>query len=751
MEVLGAFYKEEIRRRANLLLDISRSIEKRQRVLKYISYRENMIGWMCDWCWTFDNRNANLGLPTVMPWIPWQKQIEFIEWTYNLYLNQQGGLIEKSRDAGATWLFCAIQLREWRWEDGFGGGFGSNKFESVDKKDNQKCIFYKLRTLFENLPHWQMPEGFDRKVHDKVGNLVNPENGANIVGEGGDDIGRGDRRSMYVVDEKAYLEHPDAVDAALSQTTDCQFDLSTPHGLNNFGIKRHSGRVKVFTFHWKEDPRKDQQWRDKQDEELDPVIVAQEVEIDYHASVENLCIPAKHVRAAVELKLNPSGVRSGGLDVAAGGTNRSALALRIGPIARVLPKNFDNGIDLAFWAIEKGNEFQIEYLNYDKPGVGHAVHSTVSRIDPNSIRFRVYGIEGQKPASEIYYAEYNRKGNEIFLNLRAEAWVQMAKRFEKTYEHVCGVAKYPHDELISIENDAELISQLSSPKKQYTPLGKIKIESKEDMLKRGIKSPDEADALAMALMPQEGGKRHVLEYYKQPSKPFRIKFSTLSENNVLVVSQWVEPNYKTGVLLGLWNSVKGKLYVWGEFEFDNSAPEIVVPAMIKYLKKFSEKTMTDFSKFDWIGNRGMFAKKKSTDVGRAVIDIYRNYGLYIRENGKYDEDGSIYFVNRLITKNALVLHNNVSILPERMRDWTIQGDRPAKGFEVCRALCNMVSSLFETGQVRTIKPKMKEYSEQKMQFDRQVDRLAKLDRLHEVGQVEIREGEGEELTKDGWF
>jgi len=46
-----------------------------------------------------------------------------------LLFRQAGGLVEKARDAGATFLFCLCFMREWRWTDGFSAGIGSNKLE----------------------------------------------------------------------------------------------------------------------------------------------------------------------------------------------------------------------------------------------------------------------------------------------------------------------------------------------------------------------------------------------------------------------------------------------------------------------------------------------------------------------------------------------------------------------------------------------------------------------------------------------
>ena len=75
--------------------------------------------------------------------------------------------------------------------------------------------------------------------------ILNPENGSSIVGEAGDNIGRGARTSIYFKDESAYYEHADAIDAALSQTSNCKIDVSTPNGPGNpFYRKRHGGKIR---------------------------------------------------------------------------------------------------------------------------------------------------------------------------------------------------------------------------------------------------------------------------------------------------------------------------------------------------------------------------------------------------------------------------------------------------------------------------------------------------------------------------
>ena len=72
-----------------------------------------------------------------------------------------------------------------------------------------------------------------------------------------------------------------------------------------------------------------------------------------------------------------------------------------------------------------------------------------------------------------------------YLNLRAELWFK--------------VRDWLGGRDVRIPNDDILISELSSPIYKFNSAGKIKIESKEEMKKRGLPSPDRADALALTM------------------------------------------------------------------------------------------------------------------------------------------------------------------------------------------------------------------------------------------------------------
>lgn len=60
------------------------------------------------------------------------------------------------------------------------------------------------------------------------------------------------------------------------------------------------------------------------------------------------------------------------------------------------------------------------------------------------------------------------------------------------------IREYLHDGDIQLPNDEDLVGQLSTRKYRITSKGKIHLESKDDMKRRGLRSPDRADAVVLA-------------------------------------------------------------------------------------------------------------------------------------------------------------------------------------------------------------------------------------------------------------
>lgn len=496
--------------------------------------RADKIYWVNAYCYTYDPRLLEDGRDPFVPFLLFPKQVEFIEWIDQRRALRQDGLAEKSRDCGFTFASGAYSLHEWLFEKGFSAGFGSRVEDLIDQKGDPDSIFEKIRVMLYRLPEWMLPRGFKKGEHDNHMRLVNPENGSTLTGEAGDNIGRGGRKSIYFVDEAAFLDNPKSVEKSLSQTTRTRIWISTPNGMGNpFYTKRNSGKVNVFTFHWKEDPRKNRfevrdseggivseghgygpaaqvgqtvvyPWYEHEKERLDPVTLAQEVDIDYTASVEGICIPAKWVRSAVELQLlNPDGtpyVPHGpidcGFDVADGGACQNVLTPRQGPqVYEPIAWGEIGSTESAWRAADEAEALGVATLKYDFTGPGTAVQGAYL-IAERVLKFEPLAVNVGMPPSEMFWPD-GRQSKDRFLNRRAELWWKLRVRFEKTYEYVVQGIQHPVEELISIPNCPGLISDLSLPLIERRENGKIQLESKAKMAKRGIKSPDYADSLAL--------------------------------------------------------------------------------------------------------------------------------------------------------------------------------------------------------------------------------------------------------------
>lgn len=340
-----------------------RSIEIEKAICKH-----DPVHWISNWVYAHDPRET----AAYVPFDPFPKQCQFIEWLIEREAERKSGLCEKSRDGGVTTLGAAYGAHGLLFREGFRMGFGSQKLEYVDHLGDPKSIFEKIRFILRQLPEWQLPKGWDPRKHDNFCRIMNPQLGGTLVGESGDDIGRGDRTSVYWLDEAAVVEHADMVEAALSQTTNVRIYVSTPRGPGNwFYRKRFGGALPVFTIAWTDDPRKDDEWLEKQKAELEPHVVAQELLLDYTASIEGIFVPALWVRAAVDLELPASGPVKAGMDIADEGSDKTVIVTGQGPMID-MPISWQgiNTNQTAYKAIEECRAKGVTLVNYDAVGVG---------------------------------------------------------------------------------------------------------------------------------------------------------------------------------------------------------------------------------------------------------------------------------------------------------------------------------------------------------------------------------------------
>jgi len=491
-------YVAILKERQDRLVMIRKNPKKRNGMLAH--YRkggaQGCIDFIEDWMFTYDPRREIQWLPFCL----FPKQKEFMYWLHDHFISKDDGLVEKSRDVGLTWMCMAFSIWLWRFTESK-IGFGSRKEALVDHLGDPDSIFEKGRMILSHFPREILPKKFDLAKHAGFLKIINPQTGAAITGEAGDNIGRGGRNTIYFKDEAAFYERPMRIEAALSQNSDVKIDLSTPNGTGNpFHNKRQSYvEEDIFVFDWRDDPRKTPEWYAEQERKLDPIILAQEVNRDYGASVEGVVIPLRWVKAAINLDLPANGSTEAGLDVADEGKDQNALVIRKGVVVRFIDSwHKGNTTQTTQKAAFICREHRCHSLRYDKIGVGAGVKGELSNAGYADII--PVPINSSSSPTPGWYSE-EKKNEDMFLNYRAQMWWGLRRRFEKTYEYVTEGREYPADELISIPDDRELQNEISSPKYKFSGAGRVQIESKKDMARRGIKSPNKADALAICFGP----------------------------------------------------------------------------------------------------------------------------------------------------------------------------------------------------------------------------------------------------------
>lgn len=487
-------------------------------------YAKRIPDFINDWGWTFDPRNAEIGLPTMIPFVLFQKQRDWIEWVIARWRARERGLTEKSRDVGISCLGMSLGCSLCLFNDGIAIGVGSRKTEYVDKIGTYKPLLPKGRFFMDNLPE-ELRGGYVAWRDAPYMRISIPDTGSIIAGEGGDDLGRGDRTSLYLVDEYAHFERPLLTEASLSMTTNCRIDMSSVRGMNNpFAEKRHSGKVNVFIFDWRDDPRKDDAWYAKQSAELDPVVVAQEIDRDYQASVTGVVIPRAWALACVDAKkklgIAPSGMKAVTLDVADEGVDKNASAICEGTTIKRVVEWSGKGGDI-FHTVEQ--VFEIcethgsDFFEYDADGLGAGVRGDARVINEarrakglpviRAIGFR--GSEGVHDPEGIVEGTKGREGDkgrlnkDFYLNRKAQGWWECRRRARNTYRWVVEKIPCPPDEILDISSDdpdhMKTVHELSQPTYAAKQTGKIIINKQPD----GMKSPNRGDAVMMRFAPKE--------------------------------------------------------------------------------------------------------------------------------------------------------------------------------------------------------------------------------------------------------
>jgi len=222
-------------------------------------------------------------------------------------------------------------------------------------------------------------------------------------------------------------------------------------------------------------------------------------------------IKRSHIVAAIDghikLGVEPSGSNRIGFDVADSGDDECATVSAYGSLITKITKWRAKEDELLqscskVWNLAKESE---SIIFYDAIGVGAscgAKFNELNELRKAGINHKKFFAGGSVDMPEAFSDDTTVKNKDYFANIKAQKWWLVSKRLQNTYNAVTKGQAFKDDEMIFIDGNCDfleqLIDELSTPRKSFDNAGRLMVESKKDLKKRGIESPNIADAFIMA-------------------------------------------------------------------------------------------------------------------------------------------------------------------------------------------------------------------------------------------------------------
>ncbi len=183
-----------------------------------------------------------------------------------------------------------------------------------------------------------------------------------------------------------------------------------------------------------------------------------------------------------------------GVDVARFGDDETNIAPRIGnKVFKLRSYSKKDTMVTVGYVIRTAKDYMDKYpkikrasIKIDDTGVGGGVTDRLKEIvNEQRLPYTIVPINNGSSADDKYYE-----------NKGTETWGVVRDLLEENF------SKYMQNKesIIELPNDPKLISQLTTRKYKMTSKGKIALERKEDMKKRGLNSPDRADAVVLSFI-----------------------------------------------------------------------------------------------------------------------------------------------------------------------------------------------------------------------------------------------------------
>ena len=416
-------------------------------------------------CWWIDTRYPNVFVASTAPS---QAQISAIVWRY---VRQLKTLVDQRHKAGEVDHVLPGYItadNQWKEEGGVLLGFGRKPPEN--KEDDSFQGIHDAAVLAVG----DEAVGLTKELIDSLGNITsneasrrilicNPTNPASYVGQ------------LFKNKVSTWVFHTISVFDSPNFT-------GNPDGLNKDALDKLVGHSYV---------------KEKEAEYgLESARYKARVLGEFAWDLGDTLIKPEDFAVAYDTEIEPDSTSfvTLGVDIARYGKDLSCIYLNEGGRLR-LYKSFDQNslVELAAAVHMAAVENGVHEVRYDYQGVGQGFEELLMQHEPRP--YRMIGMIGSNPSPDKHQ----------WGNARAWWW-DMFRRMLRSKE------------LDVDPNDERLADEAMGVEYKFSPLGGLMIESKDEMKKKGRKSPDFADAavyasvdLDEALNPQKNRKQQVFE------------------------------------------------------------------------------------------------------------------------------------------------------------------------------------------------------------------------------------------------
>lgn len=227
---------------------------------------------------------------------------------------------------------------------------------------------------------------------------------------------------------------------------------------------------------------------------------------------EESIIKRAWIMAAIDghkkLGIEPSGSNRIGFDVADSGEDACATVTAYGVLTTGIDmwRAKEDEILKSCTKVYHAARVNDAAITYDAIGVGSSCGAKFNELGYFNHEKFFAGGAVVKP-DKIIDKHSKIKNRDFYANIKAQAWWSVGERFKNTYNAITQGMIFDDSDMLFIDSTCPhlelLIEELSTPRKSFDAAGKVMVESKKDLKKRGVSSPNIGDAFIMAHLPKD--------------------------------------------------------------------------------------------------------------------------------------------------------------------------------------------------------------------------------------------------------